>query len=100
MKNIMTKIHCTHCQTPTSEWQGPMESYPSDRSCEAYGYLLDFTGNHRPFSAVSLVTRCMAPMLKRFPDLPDLGAFVREFIEIQEDLGGLVEVQEGIFKNI
>jgi hypothetical protein len=43
------KIHCDHCQTPLSDWQ-PMGSYQSERSCEAYGYLIDVLAQqqHRP----------------------------------------------------
>ena len=93
------KIHCQFCQTPLSEW-GPMESYQSDRSCEAYSYLLDVLAKqqHRPFTVKRLTAHCRKTMTKQFPGIPDMKGLVKEFIEIQFDLGVIDRVKAGTYK--
>jgi hypothetical protein len=93
------KIHCQHCQTPISEWRS-MESYQTDRSCEAYGYLLDILAQqqHRPFTVKRLTAHCRKGMTKQFPGIPDMKALVKEFIAIQFDLGVIDRVRPGVYK--
>ena len=97
----MDKIHCHHCQTPLSECQ-PMKSYQTDRSCEAYEYLIDIMAKrqYRPFTVETLTASCREGMTKQFSGIPSLEAFVKEFIAIQFDLGVIAWARPGFYKNI
>jgi hypothetical protein len=99
MKNIMDKIHCEYCQIPITEWQ-PLESYQTDRSCEAYSDLMDVIAKqqHRPFTVKRLTAHCRKGLTKQFPGIPDMKALVKEFIAIQFDLGEIDRVRPGVYK--